>query len=67
MHPSDRLYLSKFSFNADHDSLFEDDGIQNYDCDREVNPLLDGLDFDETNDYFPDEDLLEGNSNRIFR
>ena len=66
MHPSDRLYLSKFSFNADPDSLFEDDGIQNF-YDGEVYPLLGGTDFDEMNDYFWDEDLSEGNPNRTYR
>jgi len=55
MHSSDRLYLSKFSVNADYDSFFENDNIEDFDNDADINQLLDAVDLGETDDYFWDE------------
>lgn len=54
MHNSDRLYLSKFQLNADFGSLFEDDDIPDVEYDSDINLLLDGTDFDQTDDYLWD-------------
>ena len=66
MHFSDRLYLSKLSLNTDQDFLFDDDGIQDFDYDGEMNPFLDGEGFDE-NDYYWDEDLPKRTSGRTYQ
>ena len=56
MHNSDRLYLSKFTLNEDFGALFEDDDIPDVEYDRDISMLLDGTDFDRTDDYLWDED-----------
>ena len=52
MHNSDRLFLSKFSLNADYDSFFEEEDLQDFEYDEEINQLLGATDFDETDAYF---------------
>jgi hypothetical protein len=41
--------------NADYDSFFEDDNIEDFDTDADINQLLDAVDLGETDDYFWDE------------
>jgi hypothetical protein len=67
MNNSDRLYLSKFSLNADDESFLEEDDFQEFESDDDIDQILDGPDFDEMADYFRDKNQLNGNSNRIYR
>jgi hypothetical protein len=55
MHNPDNLNLFKFSQNEDYDSFFEEDDIQDFELDRELNLLKSKIDQDETEDYFWDE------------
>jgi hypothetical protein len=56
MRNSDRLYLSKFSLNADHESFLEEDDSQEFESDGEIDQFLDETDFDETADDYWDQD-----------
>ena len=60
MHNSDRLFLSKFSLNADYDSFFEEEDLQDFEYDEEINQLLGATDFDETDAYFRNKISLRG-------
>ena len=65
MHNSDRLYLSKFSLNADYESFLEEDDLQDFEYDDEINQLLDATDFNETDDNLRNEDSLKGELKQI--
>ena len=54
MHNLGRLYLSKFSLNADFESFLEEDDFQEFESDGDMDQILEGPDFDETADYFWD-------------
>ena len=54
MHNFARLYLSKFSLDADFESFLEEDDFQEFESDGDIDQILDGPDFDETADYFWD-------------
>jgi len=55
MHNPDNLDLSKFSQNVDYDSFFEEDDIQDFELERELNLFRGKADHDEIEDYFWDE------------
>jgi hypothetical protein len=51
----DNLNLFKFSQNEDYDSFLEEDDIQEFELERELNLLKSRADNDEMDDYFWDE------------
>lgn len=55
MHKPDSINQSQFSQNPDYDLFFEDDDIQDFEFDRELNQFLGKTNLDETDDYFWDE------------
>ncbi|MEE4264888.1 MAG: hypothetical protein V2I56_19545 [Desulfobacteraceae bacterium] len=55
MHNLDNLKLFKVSQHEDYDSFFEEDDIQDFELDRELNLLRSKTDHDEIDDYFWDE------------
>ena len=55
MNNPDNIDLSKFSQNQDYDSFLEEDDIQEFELERELNLLKSRADNDEMDDYFWDE------------
>ena len=55
MQNPDKLNLSKFSESTHYESFFGDDDFQDFEIEREINQFLDTTDFDETDDFFWDE------------
>ena len=55
MNNPNNIDLSKFSQNQDYDSFFEEDDIQDFELDRELNLLKSRANRDEMDDYFWDE------------
>ena len=51
----DNLNLFKFSQNEDYESFLEEDDIQKFELERELNLLKSRADNDEMDDYFWDE------------
>jgi len=63
MQNAPNLNLAKFLLNSEDDLFFEDDDFQDFEYDREIDPLLDRTDLDETDDFVGDEIKFKGDSN----
>jgi hypothetical protein len=55
MHNSDKIYLSKFSYQSDFDPLLNEDCFQDIELDGELNQFMDMTDLDEPGDILWDE------------
>jgi hypothetical protein len=63
MQNAPNLNLAKFLQNSEDDLFFEDDDFLDFEYDREIDPLLDRTDLDETDDFVGDEIKFKGGSN----